>query len=192
MVFELMELGLTANELSNFNFMYKPSLSIFGQKFMMNNVGITKRKNADYTGGGDPFENFKAVSKYGVEPADGFITRMVDKISRIKTGLTKELQVKDESLRDTLADLANYAMLFDGYMKNITDLGEHAVSFYEEVAALMPADDQVINSNIVLHNAIQIHLQNASTEPINAHNNLLKIALNSLLIAYNIETKNMD
>lgn len=82
---------------------------------------ITRKKNADYTGAGsDPFKNFKLVDKFGcVSTEQGFFTRMVDKMSRISSFIQKgELQVKDESVQDTLKDLSNYCILFLGYLES--------------------------------------------------------------------------
>lgn len=88
-------------------------------------VEITKRKNHDYSGGDsttDPFLNFKSVEKLNICSVEqGFLTRMCDKLSRITT-LTINTggnnQVKDESVEDTLLDLANYSILLLGYLKS--------------------------------------------------------------------------
>lgn len=84
-------------------------------------VEITKAKNADYTGVGDnPFANFTRVELLGnCSTEQGFVTRMIDKISRIISFVQKGiLEVKDESVEDTLIDLANYCILFSGYIKH--------------------------------------------------------------------------
>lgn len=84
-------------------------------------VSITKAKNADYTGkGDDPFANFKIVKTFGcVSVEQGFFTRMCDKMSRISSFIEKgTLEVKDESVEDTLLDIANYAILFRGYLES--------------------------------------------------------------------------
>jgi hypothetical protein len=73
---------------------------------------ITKNKNADYSGIDDPFRNFKIVEDMGVATTEeGFMTRMCDKMSRIATLIHKKQNVKDESIKDTLLDLANYALI---------------------------------------------------------------------------------
>lgn len=82
---------------------------------------ITKAKNADYTGtSGDPFKNFKIVEEVGIcSTAQGFLTRMMDKVARINSFVQKgTLEVKDESVEDTLLDLANYSILFRCYIKS--------------------------------------------------------------------------
>ena len=63
-----------------------------------------KKKNADY---GNSFGN--SLDKHGMIAG---IVRMDDKMSRlISLNSKKEQQVMDESLRDTLMDLANYAIM---------------------------------------------------------------------------------
>lgn len=60
-------------------------------------------KNHDY---GDSFaETYK---KLGIISA---ITRITDKVNRLQSLCTKEQKVKDESIEDTLRDLANYALM---------------------------------------------------------------------------------
>ena len=65
---------------------------------------LYERKNHDY---GNSFsETFR---KLGIISA---ATRMLDKMNRIVSLVTKEQQkVNDESLRDTLIDIANYAVM---------------------------------------------------------------------------------
>lgn len=64
---------------------------------------IYKIKNHDY---GDSFsETFK---KLGLISA---ITRITDKVNRLQSLVTKENQVKDENIQDTLLDLANYSIM---------------------------------------------------------------------------------
>ncbi len=64
---------------------------------------IYHRKNADY---GDSFgETFQ---KLGIISA---ITRITDKVNRLQSLCVRAAQVPDESVRDTLLDLANYAIM---------------------------------------------------------------------------------
>lgn len=86
-------------------------------------IAITKAKNSDYTGASaDPFSNFNQIGGLVQLPMVteiGFLTRMSDKISRIGSFITKgTLAVKDESVSDTLLDLANYCILFAGYLES--------------------------------------------------------------------------
>ena len=92
----------------------------FAEKFMADMLALSKKKNADYTGAiDDPFGNFQAVEILGIKTERGFLTRMMDKMKRISTFVNNgELQVKDESVKDTLQDLANYSILFAGYLES--------------------------------------------------------------------------
>lgn len=82
---------------------------------------LTRKKNTDYAGnGGDAFNNFTRIEAIGVATTEqGFLTRMFDKFSRVISFMQNgELQVKDESVEDTLLDLANYCVLMAGYLKS--------------------------------------------------------------------------
>ncbi len=82
-------------------------------------LAITKAKNADYTGtSSDPFANFTSVEALGICTTEqGFLVRMMDKMMRLNSFVQKGvLEVKDESVDDTLSDLSNYADLLAGYI----------------------------------------------------------------------------
>jgi hypothetical protein len=85
-------------------------------------ISITKEKNADYAGfsDDDPFANFRMCEKLGVtDSVTGFLVRMSDKISRVNTfSKSGKLMVKDESVKDTLFDLANYCILLAGFIES--------------------------------------------------------------------------
>lgn len=85
-------------------------------------VEVTRAKNNDYSGASDdPFANFRLVEDgFNVATAEqGFFTRMTDKFSRIASSIKKGiLLVKDETVEDTLLDLANYCILFAGYLRS--------------------------------------------------------------------------
>ncbi len=63
---------------------------------------IYKAKNSDY---GNSFG--ESVKEWGLIAA---VIRMDDKMRRLKTLITSERQV-DETIRDTLLDLANYSIM---------------------------------------------------------------------------------
>lgn len=83
---------------------------------------ICKAKNQDYSGGENTyaFSNFTMVENMGNCSAEqGFITRMTDKMMRITNIINSGKQhVMDESIQDTLMDLANYSILFMGYLES--------------------------------------------------------------------------
>lgn len=67
-------------------------------------TSIYRKKNADY---GDSFS--RAVEKYGLVSA---LTRISDKFNRLESLILHQTQeVKDESVQDTLLDLANYCIM---------------------------------------------------------------------------------
>lgn len=84
-------------------------------------IAMTQAKNADYTGiDTDPFANFSKVQLLGICGVEtGFLTRMTDKFCRIISFAQKGFHVvKDESVEDTLIDLANYCVLMAGYLRS--------------------------------------------------------------------------
>ena len=64
---------------------------------------IYAQKNHDY---GDSFG--KGYTEYGMVMA---VIRLEDKLNRLKSLIKAEALVKDESINDTLMDLANYAIM---------------------------------------------------------------------------------
>ena len=84
----------------------RPVLNSNIQQFMDITTNMAKTyaaKNHDY---GDSFDN--SLDKFGLIAS---IVRMSDKMNRLETLITKEAQVKDESIKDTLLDLANYSIM---------------------------------------------------------------------------------
>jgi hypothetical protein len=111
--------------------MTKTEYMEFHQKACEQMIEITKNKNHDYAGAAaSPFNNFMQIGNLIQSElldivAVGFLTRMSDKISRIGSYVTRgQLKVKDESVTDTLLDLANYCILFAGYLKEKAENGK--------------------------------------------------------------------
>lgn len=68
---------------------------------------VAKDKNHDYAGGGDPLANFREFGSFGI------VVRLSDKFKRL-TNYFKSggvLKVKDETMKDTLRDIINYAAI---------------------------------------------------------------------------------
>lgn len=77
-------------------------------------VATVKAKNADYAGSEDPYKNFTSAQRLNLPVSLGMMVRLQDKVSRLENFFAnpdKELQVKDESIDDTLLDLAGYALI---------------------------------------------------------------------------------
>lgn len=84
----------------------RPVLSDNVEQFMSitNNMAKTyAAKNHDY---GNSFE--QSLDKFGLVAS---VVRLGDKMNRIESLTKKEAQVKDESIKDTLLDMANYAIM---------------------------------------------------------------------------------
>jgi len=77
-------------------------------------LAVTTRKNNDYGGHTDPFKNFRRHGVYGI------LVRLDDKYSRLETVVKeqRELQVADETILDTLIDIANYAIIMRIMLEN--------------------------------------------------------------------------
>lgn len=69
-----------------------------------------EKKNHDY---GDSFD--KSLDKFGLIAS---VVRMGDKMNRIESLAQKKAMVQDESIKDTLLDLANYAIMTVMWMDN--------------------------------------------------------------------------
>lgn len=84
----------------------RPKLPDNVQSFMDITTNMAKTyaaKNHDY---GNSFE--QSCDKFGIIAG---IVRMGDKMNRIETLAVKKAEVNDESIKDTLLDLANYAIM---------------------------------------------------------------------------------
>ena len=83
-----------------------------------NNLKIAKLKNSDYAIGSDAFLNFRACEALNIPAEIGLLVRMTDKLTRISNLLNKKASVKNETITDTLSDLANYGMILKIYIEN--------------------------------------------------------------------------
>lgn len=84
----------------------RPVLSDNVEQFMSITQNMAKTyaaKNHDY---GNSFE--ESLDEFGLVAS---VVRLGDKMNRIKSLTKKEAQVKDESIKDTLLDMANYAIM---------------------------------------------------------------------------------
>jgi hypothetical protein len=77
---------------------------------------IAARKNADYTGGTDPFGNFRYAPLAGVPVARGILVRITDKLARISTLIDSPPAVADESLSDSIDDAINYLAILGAWL----------------------------------------------------------------------------
>lgn len=75
---------------------------------------IHEAKNAGYAGrdNPDPWANFRMSEMFNIPPVDGVFVRMSDKFIRV-ANLRKDAKNDqvNESMKDTLIDLANYCLI---------------------------------------------------------------------------------
>lgn len=87
-----------------------PMLTIAHKKLQELSV-LLVAKNADY-GGGHPLGNFALSEEVDVDPFKGVMIRLGDKFSRsCNLARLGQAQVEDETIEDTLMDLAGYSLL---------------------------------------------------------------------------------
>ena len=79
-------------------------------------LALTTKKNADYANENDAFANFRTFGELGI------LVRMSDKFARLKTALydRKSMSASDETVEDTILDLATYAILLLSYRRETT------------------------------------------------------------------------
>jgi hypothetical protein len=99
---------------------YHPKESLYDlhKSLTSDTLRLMKAKNNDYSYGNDPYNNFRGSDMLGVSPIIGILLRMQDKMMRIKTfALSNNLNVKEESVNDSIIDLINYVVLIAGYIE---------------------------------------------------------------------------
>ena len=81
-------------------------------------VELIKIKNKDYAGEDDPWKNFKTAELVGIDYKKAILVRVTDKLSRISNLLTKEPEVVEEKVEDTILDCVNYLAILLEAIKN--------------------------------------------------------------------------
>ena len=76
-------------------------------------ANLHEMKNKDYAGVHDPLSNLRGSERLGIDAWKGVLVRIGDKFDRINNITIKggETAVKNESIIDTLMDLAVYSLL---------------------------------------------------------------------------------
>jgi len=93
---------------------------------------IHSNKNHDYASQSEPLSNFMLSEKLGIPAWKGCMVRITDKVSRLWSFAKQDvLKVSDESIRDTLIDLANYALLC-------------AILYEETIQKSSPTEDNLV------------------------------------------------
>lgn len=90
------------------------------KKLCERELEITTQKNSDYADEDNAFANFEIIEHLSagrIGTREGFVVRMSDKMQRIVNLISRPNMVLDESLEDTLLDLAIYSKLFLCYLR---------------------------------------------------------------------------
>lgn len=91
--------------------MTRDQLFEFHQKLCADAESLMRRKNADYSKA-DTFGNLKSCEAFQIcEAETGILVRLTDKFSRLATLIQRPPECLDESFRDTIIDVINYAVL---------------------------------------------------------------------------------
>ena len=103
--------------------MTRDDLMVFHDDMCRRAYWLMVKKNKDYTGKSkDALANFMKVEEFGIPAAQGVITRMADKFSRLATLVTRPPAVEDESIHDTILDIINYAVLLEAVLQETARL----------------------------------------------------------------------
>lgn len=83
------------------------------------------QKAADYGRGADPFANVRASAEFGLPAWVGVMVRAGDKMHRIKSYIVNG-SLKNESLEDSLKDLAAYSLIALVLLREQNEVAEAA------------------------------------------------------------------
>lgn len=97
------------------------------RKWEESKLKVSRAKRSDYSGDEDVLSNFKMSEQVGVRPEKAILVRITDKLARIGQLLDKEeSSVPDETITDTMLDLANYADLLAMVYENRVKKGNNS------------------------------------------------------------------
>lgn len=116
---------------------------------------IYAKKNHDY---GDSFH--KSYEDFGPIAA---VVRMSDKMERIKTLINKSSKVSDESIRDTLLDLANYSIMLAMELEQPDDTAPSQPDPVEQKGISEDVYKQYILKDVVERHRQILSLMNGAT-----------------------------
>lgn len=82
------------------------------RKFMKRQLEILNKKGFDYSGEEKTTKNFKFHEDIGIPAEVSCFIRLSDKFNRLKSFFKrKDFKFKEETVEDTLIDLANYCII---------------------------------------------------------------------------------
>lgn len=102
------------------------------EELYASNVDTVRAKSHDYATQDDPFFNFRLCEHFNLCKTEvGILVRLLDKIGRIANLMNWRPAVKDETLRDTIADAINYLATLDAYLANEESL-ENEIEYWKQ------------------------------------------------------------
>lgn len=147
---------------------------------------IVKSKNHDYSKNDSAFSNFSKATDIGLTVEQGILVRCMDKVARIENIQEKGQQkVKDESIKDTYRDLANYLMILRAYYEyqpehelvSSKQLIENISNGYNDLfARYMPNARHDITVKEIYQTIKDIYYSNNTVSTVNINYLVLKIA----------------
>lgn len=88
------------------------------QDFFFRGLELVEKKSADYSNQ-DPHSSFKLVGQMlNLAPEKVILVMMATKVVRVDNLLSNNKQAKNESVTDSLLDLANYSGILDALIKD--------------------------------------------------------------------------
>lgn len=95
------------------------------EKSQEKSLELIKVKNKDYAGKVNSFKNFDVVGDIcNISSEKGILVRMCDKITRVGNLLDNKAAVEEETIEDTLLDLANYSYILLAKIKRTNFIKE--------------------------------------------------------------------
>ena len=89
---------------------------------------LVQKKNTDYAEDTNPFKNFEFARLLNMSVEQAILLRCVDKLARI-SNLTQRGEdnraITDESIEDTVVDIANYLAIMLAYRDNEKTISEN-------------------------------------------------------------------
>lgn len=99
--------------------MTKDEFIQLAESFQDEGLNILDGKSNDYAKEDDVMSAFKTVEVFNIKPEHALLSRMTEKLSRISNIVNgKNIKVLDESVKDSLLDLANYSFILYAYLKD--------------------------------------------------------------------------
>ena len=108
-------------------------------------IELHDSKEHDYTGGRQPFENYRRAERLGIPAWLSVVARIEEKLGRIETFATNGGVLKNESVLDSLKDISLCAAIATAlYEETIPgDVINRPMMYEDEVGGCVPVEDVI-------------------------------------------------